>query len=87
MFRNDVTEMTTTQYAKYISEIIGKKKSPESVANDCRNGKLECYRESEKGEWRIIVKRTFVPISEYDELYKKYKEAITTIAGIKKLII
>lgn len=87
MFRSDIQEMTTRQYAKYITEITGKKKSPESVANDCRNGKLECYREGENGEWRVIVKRTYVPASEYDELFTKYNEALTTIASIKKLII
>lgn len=87
MFRSDIQEMTTRQYAKYITEITGKKKSPESVANDCRNGKLKCYREGEKGEWIIIEPRRFVPASEYDELFTKYNEALTTIASIKKLII
>ncbi len=86
MFRNDIQEMSTAQYAKYISEITGKNKSPQSVANDCRNGKLECYREGAKGEWRVIVKMNYVPASKYNELLAKYNEALTIITGIKKMV-
>lgn len=79
--------MSTKQYASYISELTGKKKSPQSVANDCRNGKLNCYRDGDNGDWRIIVKRNYVPASKYDELLDKYNAALTTLAGIRKMVI
>ncbi len=85
MFRNDIVEMTTKQYADYITALTGKRKSAQSVANDCRNGHLECYREGDKGEWRVIVKKAFVPIEDYNKLKVEYDKAIGTIKSIRKL--
>jgi hypothetical protein len=77
--------MSTKQYADYISGITGKKKSAASVANDCRNGHLDCYRDGENGDWRIIVKRTYVPVAEYDKLLAEYEKAMGALKSIRKL--
>lgn len=86
MFRNDTVEMTTKQYADYITKLTWKRKTANSVANDCRNGKLNCYQDVDGGGWHIIVKRTVVPLSEYEELLKKYNGAMNAITSIRKLI-
>lgn len=86
MFRRDALRvMTTKEYADHITALTGKKKSAASVANDCRNGHLDCYRDGDRGEWHIVVKKAFVPIDEYDRVVAERDKAINALNSIRKL--
>ncbi len=85
MIRTEVMEMNTRQYAEYISKLTGKKKSASAVANDCRRGILDCHRDTPKGEYRIVVKKTAVPIEEYNELKAAYERLLGSMRSIRSL--
>ena len=85
MIRNEITEMSTRQYAEYISKLTGKTRSPAAVSNDCRRGKLDCYQEVKGGDYRIIVKKTVVPIEEYNELKAAYERLLGSLRSIRSL--
>ena len=87
MFRTEIKEMSTKQFAKYISDITGgyRAPSPAAVSNDCRAGKLDCYQEVKGGDYRIIVKPTAVPIAEHNALKAKYEALLNAMTSIKKL--
>ena len=86
MFRRDAPrEMSTAEYAKFVTEFTGIKKTPQSVAYDCRMGKIECYREGDKGEWRITAAKGYVPIEDYNELERELDKAVGALKSIRKL--
>lgn len=86
MFRKDAPRvMTTKEYADLITALTGKRKSAASVANDCRNGHLDCYRDGDRGEWHINVKNDYVPIAEYNKVVAERDKAINALSSIRKL--
>ena len=85
MIRDDIVVMSTREYAKMLTELTGQKKTAEAVAFDCRQGKLDAYKESERGDWKIIVKKKYVSYEEHKKLLKKYEKILAILSNINTL--
>ncbi|MCD8238780.1 MAG: hypothetical protein LUC92_05540 [Clostridiales bacterium] len=78
--------LTTKQYATYYNNITGLPMSPENVANLCRNGKLNAFKEPEGKQWFIKVSSPVISQKDYDELQQKCFGLQATLRNISKLI-
>lgn len=83
---NRNVEMTTAEYAEYITKLLGKKVSTESVTNMCRKGKLNAYRSEINGRWVIKIQINFIPYDEYIKIFKELNECKVRLSAISSIV-
>lgn len=75
--------MTTSEFAKYLTDLTGRHYDSDDITYMCRNNKLPSNATAHKEEysslWTIVVKNTIVPKAQYIELANKYNALLAVV--------
>lgn len=75
--------MTTSEFAKYLSDLTGRNYDSDDITYMCRNNRLPsnatAHKEENSSLWTIVVKNAQVPKAKYIELANRYNKLLAVV--------